>query len=266
MKKMLLVFCCAIGLLHAQGSVADKLTLITSTSPIPSNPSTSMLERTQASLNTVPGFKDCHKIIVFDGVPHWKKAAIPAYEQYKKNVIKLTKTHLDFQNTRLVFCKNHKHLTNALREGMALIKTPFVFVHQHDFEIVRPIDVEGIIRSMESNPNLKHIRLSRKRNIHTPWDGPIDEVIDGPHFVPLCRTWGWSDNDHFTRLDYYRNFVFPRIGNRKVPMEFVLHRSERKSTWKNKANHKRFGTYLYGAKGPKNGRYIRHLNGKKWNK
>ena len=247
--------------LFSSDSLANKLTLITSTSAIPSNPSTQMLEITQKSLNRIPEFKDCPRIIVFDGVPgHLVKRKEP-YEIYKKNVIELTKTDPDFANTKLIFCQEHKHLALALKEAMEHVTTPFVFVHQHDFKIIKPIDVVGLIRSMEENPNLKHVRLNRRHVMSTKWDGRVDNVVEGPSYVPLTRTWGWSDNDHFSPKKYYDDFIFPKI-KRKRPMEKVIHPMQRRAERKNRENHKIFGTYIYGELGNKP--IIAHLDGKRW--
>ena len=242
-------------------SLKDKVTIITNTSVMRSNPSTKLLEVTQKSLSIIPGFSECHRIIVFDGVHRRQRAFKDNYEQYKQNVIELTKTHPDFANTTLVFCKEHKHLALALKEGMDLVTTPFVFVHQHDFQIKKPVDSFGIIRSMEANPNLKHIRLHRRWNIVAGLDYRVDEEIEGPHYVPLCRTFGWSDNDHFTRKSYYDEFIFPKI-TKKWPMEWLINPLEKTLTQEDSKNHRIFGTYLYGKKG--DGKYLLHLDGKRW--
>lgn len=241
--------------------LADKLTIITTTSPIPSNPDPTILVRSLDSFMTVPGFKDCPKIIVFDGVPKYNLHLSNDYEQYKKNVQKLTETHPSFQNTQLVFCKEHRHLALSLKEAMKHVKTPYVFVHQHDFKLIKPIDAVGIIRSMEENPLLKHIRLPRHQVKQTCWDFVVDENIEGPCYVPLCRTYGWSDNDHFTLKSYYDDFIFPKIKNKR-PMEVVINPIMRKITKQNPALHHQFGTYLYGKYG--DGRCIIHLDGKRY--
>lgn len=262
MKVKLICFLVVFSTLFcSEDSLVDKLTIITSTSLIPSNPSTKMLEITQESLNIIPGFSKCHRIIVFDGVFHRQKHREEDYNAYKQNVIELTKTHPAFANTTLVFCKEHKHLARALEEGMQHVKTPFIFVHQHDFKIRKPVDSFGIIRSMEENPNLKHIRLHRKWNKPAGMDYYVDEEIEGVSYVPLCRTFGWSDNDHFTRKDYYEQFIFPKI-KRNMPMEHFLNPLEREMTLNDPKNHVLFGTYLYGKKG--DGNYLIHLNGKRW--
>ena len=261
-QNFIFIFLAGISVVFCnEQSLADRITIITNTSVMPANPSTKLLEITQKSLSVIPGFADCHRIIVFDGLHKKQKRFEEQYEQYKKNVIELTKTHPDFVNTTLVFCTEHKHLALALKEGMKLVKTPYVFVHQHDLEIRKPVDSFGIVRSMDENPNLKHIRLHRLWNVVGGFDYHIDEVIEGPCYVPLCRTFGWSDNDHFTRKSYYDEFIFPKIIN-KCPMERFINPLEKALTEQNPDNHRFFGTYLYGKRG--DGKYLHHLNGKRW--
>ncbi len=249
-----LFFVGILGFSNEEDALCDKLTIITTTSPIPSNPDTRMLEETQKSLYKVPALRGCKKIIVFDGVPPRLNYCKMAYEQYIHNVDKLTKEHPHFANTILVINREWKHLAWSLREAMKHVDTPYVFVHQHDFSISRVPDVINLIASMDDNPNLKHVRLNRLRNLTNGWDGPVDDQIEGPCYVPLTRTFGWSDNDHFARVDYYWDFVFPKI-TRLGAMEWFLHNPE-----KIKANHNSYGTYIYGA--PGESPYLQHLNGR----
>jgi len=235
-------------------NLSSKLTIITTTSPIPSNPSTEILEKTQQSLFKTPALKECKKIIVFDGVPLEQKYRTIAYELYIKNVEKLVNENPYFANTILVVNQEFKHLANSLREAFKFVTTPYVFVHQHDFLLVREFDVMNLIQSMDENPNLKLIRFNQFSNAANWWDGPVDSYIEGGAHVPLTRTFGWSDNDHIARTDYYLNFVFPKV-TWNGAMEWFLHDSK-----KIQMDHLLYGTYLYGNLGEPP--YIYHLDGK----
>ena len=263
MKKwhLLVVVLSVLSQVFCVDCLADKLTIITTTSPIPSNPDPTILIRSLDSFMTVPGFKECPKIIVFDGIPNYNMYLKDDYEQYKENVQILTETHPSFHNTKLVFCAEHRHLAHSLKEAVKHVKTPYIFVHQHDFKLVKPIDVIGIIRSMDENPLLKHIRLPRHQVKQTCWDFIVDEKIEGVSYVPLCRTYGWSDNDHFARKSYYDNFIFPKIKGKR-PMEVVINPIMRRATKADPALHHHFGTYLYGNYG--DSRCIIHLDGKRF--
>ena len=239
---------------QAEESLADKLTIITTTSCIPSNPSTQMLEITQKSLFIVPELRDCKKIIVFDGVPLQQRYRILSYGLYIENIKRLVRENPDFSNTILVINEEHKHLANSLREAFRYVDTSYVFVHQHDFVLARPFDITNLIKSMDQNLNLKHVRLNRFYNEANHWDGQVDEVIIGGSDVPLIRCFGWSDNDHIARTDYYRNFVFPKI-EWNGAMEWFLHDPQ-----KIKEDHLSYGTYIYGSLNESP--YIYHLDGR----
>lgn len=264
MKSLCLAVFLFLTVFLQSESLKDKLTVITTTSPIRSHPDTEMLEICQKSLFDMPGIQECPKIIVFDGIHKRMMFLKDSYEEYKTNVQNLTETDPYFRNTQLVFCKEHVHLTGAIKEAMKHVKTPFVFLHQHDFKIRRKVDTFGIIRSMEENPGLKHVMLPR-RFISSSWgfNYYVDENIEGPCYVPLTRTFGWSDNDHFSPKSYYEEFIFPKV-TKPWPMEWVLNPLEKKLTMEDPKNHDLFGTYIYGKIG--DGRYIVHLDGKRWKK
>jgi hypothetical protein len=233
----------------------NKVTWITTTSPIPSNPSTELLEKVQESwIARIPALHHCKKIIVFDGVPHPQRYRALAYTGFIFNCEKLIAENPNFANTTLVINQEHKHLANSLREAIKQVDTPYVLIHQHDFVLIRSFDFFNLVRSMDMNSNLKMIRFNKFSNLPNHWDGPIDNFVDGGTLIPLMRTFGWSDNDHFARTDYYTDFVLPKV-TWNGAMEWFLHDQE-----KIKANHKDYGCYLYGS--AQEGAYLYHIDGK----
>lgn len=232
----------------------NKVTFITTTSPIRDNPNTDMIEEAQASWMQVPALRKCKKIIVFDGVPAHQRYRALAYEIFIQNCAKLAEEDLNFENTKLVINRTHKHLANSLRAAIEQVDTPYVLVHQHDLSLTKPFDFFNIVRSMDRNPNLKMIRFNKFTNGPGKWDGPVDDYINGGALIPLLRTFGWSDNDHFARTDYYTDFVLPKV-TYNGPMEWFLHDQE-----KIIQNHETYGCYLYGKLG--DSPYIDHINGK----
>ena len=249
-------------------TLSNLITVITTTNPIVSIPSTKILYDSQSSLFRIPAFAKCKKIIVFDGVQPQFEQRKDDYEEYKKRVIELTKTDPFFTNTELVFCARWAHISGAVQEAIKRVKTPYLFVHQHDFILQKKFDLAGIIATMEVNPNVKHVRLAKyPTNTYAgqwEYDGPVLEKVIGPHFVPLCLSSGWSDNDHITRLDYYTDFVLPMCTH--CAMEWALHPALKFSLLEHGLKgHIPFGTYIYGN--IDDGGYILHSDGREiWNK
>jgi hypothetical protein len=220
-------------------TVASLVTVITSTSPIPSMPSTKFLYEAQKSLFQVPALAKCKKIIVFDGIRKGQKQLAKKYAEYKRNVMQLVQEDPYFSNTELVFCSEWGHLAGTLKEALLHVDTPFLFIHQHDLVLLQGFDLNGVIASMEANPKIKYVAFGKRAN--TPNDfyhGPLDQEIEGISFVPLCRSCGWSDQCHAASADYYRFFVLPQCSY--TFMESVLHPALKKM------GRELFGTYLYG--------------------
>lgn len=73
------------------------MTIIVTTSPVQSNPSTEMLERVINSFELVPGLSSCRKVIVCDGTRistknkyrsgHVTETGLVAYEAYIERVL-----------------------------------------------------------------------------------------------------------------------------------------------------------------------------------
>lgn len=250
------------GKVYDDKTVADLITVITTTNPVPAIPSTKHIYPSQVSLCRIPALALCKKIIVFDGIQPRFEARLKDYQQYKRNIVKLTQSDPYFSNTTVVFCKKWVHLAGAIKEAMAHVTTPFVFIHQHDFVLQKDFDLNALIATMVANPYIKHVRLNRglTNTEFIDWEGPIDEVTDPTFFVPLCRTCGWSDNDHVTRVDYYQQFVLPKCG--RCAMENVLHWALKHSISDLgiEAGHQPFGTYLYGNLS--DGNYFYHSDGR----
>lgn len=247
------------GVMYDDEKVAELITVITTTNPIPSIPTTKHIYPSQKSLFQIPAFTKCKKIIVFDGIQPGYEDRETDYDIYKRRIQILTETDPYFSNTELVFCDHWAHIAGAVKEAMSYVTTPYVFVHQHDFVLMKPFDLNAVIATMERNPNVKHVKLANP-GINSHWHpSEIDENVHGPTFIPLCRTFIWSDNDHISPTAYYTDFVFPNCGFGAMehflwPM-FIKER-ERLGN----GCHPKYGTYVYGNL--KDGGYLFHSNGR----
>ena len=250
------------GTLYDDETVARLITVITTTNPIPSIPSLKHIYFSQKSLFLIPAFALCKKIIVFDGIQPEFEDRKEDYEKYKRKIAHLTQADPNFSNTELVFCDRWVHLSGAIREALAHVDTPYIFIHQHDMVLVKRFDLNRAIATMDANCNVKHVRLALPyTNLHwLPFDPPaVDQLIVGPCFVPLCRHFIWSDNDHVATAEYYREFVLPQCGH--GPMEEFLNPALEKAMEEiDTACHPIFGTYLYGT--IQDGGYISHSDGR----
>ncbi len=254
------------GVVYDDQTVAELVTVITTTSPIQSMPTTKILYATQKSLALVPALARCKKIIVFDGIKPDSNFAYRArdYELYKKHVKELTKTDPYFSNTELVFCSEWGCLIGGIREALKHVKTPFVFIQQHDFVLRKGFDLNAVVATMVANSSVRYVTFLSGifRDINTWIDGwnYVDENIQGIHFVPLRRVGSWTDQSHIARTDYYREVVLPRCPDSYMETHLVhQYKAEIERNGFERA-HEIFGTYLYGDRDT--GDFLHHIDGK----
>jgi len=252
------------GVTYDDRTVAELITVITTTSPLQSIPTTKHLYYAQKSLAQIPALALCKKIIAFDDIQPTSNFAYRKrdYDLYKKHIKELTETDPYFANTELIFLTEWGCLVGALKEAFKRVKTPFVFIQQHDLLLLKTFDLNALIATMVANPAVRYVTLLPGTNGagYLPYWKHLDDNIKGVHFVPLCRAGGWTDQCHVARADYYRNFVFPRCPGNYMESH-ILHQywDEIERNGFEKA-HDLFGIYLYGSL--EDGFFITHTNGK----
>jgi hypothetical protein len=112
------------------------------------------------------------------------------------------------------------------------------------------------MEDMNKNNIFKHIRFNNRINIKYGIDNlnNIFNLIKVNNNYSYISTPGWSDQNHLTYTDYYKNIVLKECkdGN------FMENYLEGKIT--NLLEHKKYGTFLFGKlnEGP----YIKHLDGR----
>jgi hypothetical protein len=203
--------------------------------------------------------------------------------EFKRRVRKLSETSSPgFRHSRVYESDTFLFASHNLAEAITHVNTTFLFVLQHDYQLVRPFDAAGLLRSMLALPVIKHVRLNMRPNSPARgFDGVVENASIPGLRVPLTRTCGWSDAPHIARTDYYRHFVIPRNrgdhnGGRRKFMEESLHYPMQRNflkggCWELKQKTKQgvrplvwpsdfddYGTYLYGTTAPGDGSYTRH--------
>jgi hypothetical protein len=171
--------------------LGDLLTVIVTTSPIKSNPSTELLERV---FNTFfNGGEDfalkCRKLIICDGCREKNEKVSKRHTNPKQamrngivNSVQLD-NYIDFKaalrslcakapsdspfsNTELVELEERQGYGFALRHSLReCVKTPFVIVIQHDRTFMRPCPIYETVRAMWHHRNIKYVGMSMRSNL-----------------------------------------------------------------------------------------------------
>ena len=174
--------------------IEELLTILVTTSPIKSNPSTELLERV---FDTFPmgghdfAFK-CRKIIICDGArqrddkttqkySNTKQAMRhglvtseqnASYELFKQNLLRLCQDAkgLDppslFSNTTVHELESRHGYGFALRHALRdCIETPYVIVIQHDRTFMRPTPIEEALTAMWNHDRIKYVGMMQRSNL-----------------------------------------------------------------------------------------------------
>lgn len=278
--------------------LSDSVTLIITTSPTPSAPSTDLIADILNSFKQhCPALLGCKVIVVFDTYDRigecmrLKKGQITAegaraVEQYKANVknLILREWYPDADHTSPVFVRSEglaeygsPHLANnhialstlqtdgnrvtfiepagrlgfglAVRSALRLTETPYVWVQQHDWPLVRDIPLHALTEVMQASeadsdsppvkyvclpairmlsyatsshvmpfPALRSLTTALKRDFVVPTSQrqqqqqkkkPDNAAAEVAVVVPLTPLFFWHDKPHIASTAHYLARVFP---------------------------------------------------------
>jgi hypothetical protein len=242
------------------------VTILTPTSPIPSHPSTVIIERAIKSLGAKAGLTGCRHLIVCDGCPDDAPLELrERYEEYKQTLRRLADEQKFCTAVEIVELPACVGLSGVIRAGIPLVKTPYVLVYEHDWEIVRHIDTLGILLTFEKCPDVQYVRLNKRHTIESGWDWVLKpDTRSRP--VPLVRTSCWSANPHFARIAYYMKMILPRIADQpgggttgfEHPLFYAYQEDIRTLGFDRAQQH--WGVFIYGKLGDPP--VVRHLDGR----
>lgn len=129
--------------MHAAEDLAPCLTVLITTSPASDHPRTELIEHVLASFRFVAGLADCRTIVVCDGYKvasscNFRGGKVDPvrrenYEGYKEAIrTKIADRHAGWGSIELLELQEHYGFGFAVREALALVKTEYVCVVQHD--------------------------------------------------------------------------------------------------------------------------------------
>lgn len=216
------------------------LTVIVQTSPVPSHPSTALLQALFRSFNEhVNGIRECRIIIVADGFEeegkgdgNLKRGKVPldVAQRYRIFLKRIEESIInapfggsciqkDGSVQLVILSKRHgsaKAINHVLK---TMVETPFVMICQHDnFFIADTPSLDSIMSVMSRNPWMKalhftatatmnYVEKARKRyGIELEPRSVVQDV----HRFTLIPLVFWFGRTHIGRTDYYRDFVLNR--------------------------------------------------------
>jgi hypothetical protein len=224
-----------------------KLTIIITCSFIPSHPSIYHIKKVIESLEYTKYKKDTPIILAHD------YNSSDNYLLYLKN---LKEYISDKSNIKIVVRESHGHLTGNIRNAMIYVNTKYVLIIQHDFQFIRKFNINKIMKDMDKNIILKHIRFNKRKTIKKGCDrlnNLFGKKIKCDNYNYI-RTPGWSDNNHLCPTKYYKNVILKECKDGEPMEKYLIKKSI------NKIIHQRYGTYIFGNLNEEP--YIYHSDGR----
>ncbi len=194
-----------------------EITCVVMTSPLPTHPSTEILDETIASIRE--RLPESEIIVCFDGVPAWNESMRANYEKFKMDMLwKLN----EIGAIPLVFDK-HMHQTLMLKEALKYVRTPLILfaegdtpLHNHiPFDKIIPVIMTGyadVVRfHFEATIPVPHEHLMLDKE-------PI-EILG----VPFIRTKQWSGRPNLASTEWYKKAAEKYFDDQPRFVEHVLY-------------------------------------------
>lgn len=179
-------------------------TIVISTSPVPSNPSTEILENTIVSIQYhLPANP---MIIMADGLRQEQREQSDGARRYQEFIKRIMLMGRQGNNTLVTSFAKHLHQAGMMANIIGEIKTPLIFFFEHDTPLLRlPIDFPGIERViLDKYMNCIRLHpLTYRRPEHEYLNRGDVEL----HGVPLIKTVQWSQRPHIATVEFYRDLL-----------------------------------------------------------
>jgi len=179
----------------------DQITVLIPVSPIPSMPSTEVIDQTVASVRQ--RLPDSEIIIMFDGLPAHFLQYKQAYDEFTKTL--LWKINNEMGNAVPLLFNTHHHQTGMVREALKLVRTPMILFLEQDTPLHNDIPFDKLTEPVRSG-YINLLRFHFEAQIHPEHQhlmldqSPIDILGQ-----PFLRTKQWSQRPHLASTQYYRD-------------------------------------------------------------
>lgn len=181
------------------------VTVIVTSSPIPSHPDTAIVEETVESVRW--HLPDAEVLVTVDGVRTEQAGMAGAYDEYQRRLLRLCRR---WRNAVPVVADDHQHQANMVRRALELVRTPLVLVVEHDTPLVTdcgPIPFDRMGEAIQAG-EVNSIRLLHEALVLPDYEHlmlePHPVEIRG---VPMRRTMQFSARPHLASTAWYRQML-----------------------------------------------------------
>lgn len=208
--------------------IEERITVVIPTSPIPSHPSTRIIEDTVSSVRQRLPRADM--LILCDGVREELEHRREAYIEYLEELVWLCRSW----NAIPVVFEEHQHQANMLRAVLPRIRTDLLLFVEHDTPLDGDIPL-GRIGEIILSDAYHLVRFHHEPAIPREHDylmrGIDTDHIRTEHQPRFMRTVQWSQRPHLARTDQYRKWIDKIPVTQRTMIEDAMHGPVASSDW-----------------------------------
>lgn len=208
------------GRSSTESGVVAPVTVIMSTSPVPSNPDTAIIEETVRTVRE--RLPDAPIIVTADGIRPEQEDHRATYTEFVARVHQLAAT--EWSGVTVQAHDTFQQQTGMTRVALQHVHTPVLFYVEHDLPLRGDIPFEGICKAIvRKKVDVMRLTLNtalEPAHAHMRLEEIPLMVEEG---VPAVRTWQWSQQPHLASTAYYRE-IFARYvkPDQKTYIEWVM--------------------------------------------
>lgn len=202
----------------ADRPAGERLTILVTTSPIPSHPSPVLLRTLFASFRQhLPGLAECPRLLVCDGYERddGRPQLCPAqdYDGFLCAAEQLAETG-ELGHCKILRLGSNHGYGLALAAALQQVTTEFVLVVQHDWLFVKDVDMASVVKAFDLDPVVKYIGMQSLTTLGYPnrikvrygLELPPPRRVGSLELVPQLL---WYDKPHVCRVSHYQQVVLP---------------------------------------------------------
>jgi hypothetical protein len=199
--------------------MSDQITVLIPISPIPTHPSTEILDETVASIRE--RLPKAEIIFMFDGVPAWNEERRPDYNAFREAM--LWKINNEVQPATPLVFSEHMHQSLMVKEAMKLVRTPLILFAEQDTPLHNDIPFDDLIAPITSG-YINVLRFHFEAQVHPEHEHlMLDQTPIDILGQPFLRTRQWSQRPHLASTKYYQYIVDTYFDDQPRFIEHILY-------------------------------------------
>lgn len=181
-------------------NINEAMTIVVPTSPIPSHPSTEIIEETIKSIRHHTAMEI---IITIDGVREEQTEMLNDYTKYIEKL--LWKCNFEWDNVTPILFDKHAHQSGMMKKVLEIVTTPLILYVEHDTPLVTDEEIDwGLICETVMSDKANVVRFHYEAQIPEPHQYLMMPEHNMDKFIATRQ---WSQRPHVAKTAFYKDIM-----------------------------------------------------------